>query len=45
MNRKVYKILYLNRKTLINTLFFLYIIAVISVTFIVREYGAAHAGE
>ena len=37
MDRKVYKILYLNRKTLINTLFFLYIIAVISVTFIVRE--------
>ena len=37
MNQKVYKIFYLNRKTLINTLFFLYIIAVISVTFIVRE--------
>ena len=37
MNRKVYIILYLNRKTLINILFFLYIIAVIIVTFIVRE--------
>ena len=37
MDRKVYKILYHNRKIRINTLFFLYIIAVISVTFIVRE--------
>ncbi len=37
MDRKVYKNLYHNRNTLINILFFLYIIAVISVTFIVRE--------
>ena len=37
MNKKVYKIFYLNRKTLINILFLLYLIAVISVTFIVRE--------
>ena len=37
MDRKAYKILYLNRKTLIIILFLLYLIAVISVTFIVRE--------
>ena len=37
MDRNVYKIRYHNKKTLINTLFFLYIISVISVTFIVRE--------